>query len=195
MKLRLTLLMLLVFTITIAQKTTTIIHAGHLLDTKEGKWLTEMTVTVSDGEIQSLDKGYSSVPTTADYYDLKDKWVMPGLTDMHVHMETEYNPHAYISKFVDDPADVAYDSVKYAEITLMAGFTTVRDLGGSGINISLRDAVNKGKVPGPRIFTAGKLSPQRAVMRILPMEEIKHSWEIQALEKVLQIVQTRQEQL
>jgi imidazolonepropionase-like amidohydrolase len=156
MKLRLTLLMLLVITITIAQNTTTIIHAGHLLDTEKGTWLTEMTVTIADGEIQSLDKGYSKVPTTADYYDLKDKWVMPGLTDMHVHMETEYNPHAYISKFVDDPADVAYNSVKYAEITLMSGFTTVRDLGGSGINISLRDAVNKGKVPGPRIFTAGK---------------------------------------
>jgi imidazolonepropionase-like amidohydrolase len=156
MKLRLTLLMLLVITITIAQNTTTIIHAGHLLDTEKGTWLTEMTVTIADGEIQSLDKGYSSVLTTADYYDLKDKWVMPGLTDMHVHMETEYNPHAYISKFVDDPADVAYNSVKYAEITLMAGFTTVRDLGGSGINISLRDAVNKGKVLGPRIFTAGK---------------------------------------
>jgi imidazolonepropionase-like amidohydrolase len=156
MKLRLTLLMLLVITITIAQNTTTIIHAGHLLDTEKGTWLTEMTVTIADGEIQSLDKGYSSVLTTADYYDLKDKWVMPGLTDMHVHMETEYNPHAYISKFVDDPADVAYNSVKYAEITLMSGFTTVRDLGGSGINISLRDAVNKGKVPGPRIFTAGK---------------------------------------
>ena len=71
-------------------------------------------------------------------------------------METEYNPHAYVQKYVDDPADVAYDSVKYAEITLMSGFTTVRDLGGSGINISLRDAINKGKVPGPRIFTAGK---------------------------------------
>jgi imidazolonepropionase-like amidohydrolase len=156
MKLRLTLLMLLVITITIAQNTTTIIHAGHLLDTEKGTWLTEMTVTIADGEIQSLAKGYSSVLTTADYYDLKDKWVMPGLTDMHVHMETEYNPHAYISKFVDDPADVAYNSVKYAEITLMSGFTTVRDLGGSGINISLRDAVNKGKVPGPRIFTAGK---------------------------------------
>ncbi|WP_292901449.1 amidohydrolase family protein [Nonlabens sp.] len=156
MKLRLTLLMFFVITISIAQNTTTIIHAGHLLDTEKGTWLTEMTVTLADGEIQSLDKGYSKVPTTADYYDLKDKWVMPGLTDMHVHMETEYNPHAYISKFVDDPADVAYNSVKYAEITLMSGFTTVRDLGGSGINISLRDAVNAGKVPGPRIFTAGK---------------------------------------
>ncbi|WP_213523937.1 amidohydrolase family protein [Nonlabens sp.] len=156
MKLRLTLLMFFVITISIAQNTTTIIHAGHLLDTEKGTWLTEMTVTLADGEIQSLDKGYLKVPTTADYYDLKDKWVMPGLTDMHVHMETEYNPHAYISKFVDDPADVAYNSVKYAEITLMSGFTTVRDLGGSGINISLRDAVNAGKVPGPRIFTAGK---------------------------------------
>lgn len=156
MKLRLTLLLLFTAIITLAQNTTTIIHAGHLLDTEKGKWMEEMTVTIENGTVQSLEKGYKTVSTTADYYDLKDKWVMPGFTDMHVHMETEYNPHAYISKFVNDPADVAYDSVKYAEITLMAGFTTVRDLGGSGINISLRDAVNKGTVPGPRIFTAGK---------------------------------------
>jgi imidazolonepropionase-like amidohydrolase len=156
MKLRLTLLLLFTAIITLAQNTTTIIHAGHLLDTEKGKWMEEMTVTIENGTVQSLEKGYKTVSTTADYYNLKDKWVMPGFTDMHVHMETEYNPHAYISKFVNDPADVAYDSVKYAEITLMAGFTTVRDLGGSGINISLRDAVNKGTVPGPRIFTAGK---------------------------------------
>ncbi len=58
MKLRLTLLMLLVIIITIAQNTTTIIHAGHLLDTEKGTWLTEMTVTIADGEIQFLDKGY-----------------------------------------------------------------------------------------------------------------------------------------
>jgi imidazolonepropionase-like amidohydrolase len=156
MKLRFTLWMLLGMATTLAQNTTTIIHAGHLLDTKEGKWVDQVTVTIENKEVQSVEKGYKTVPATASYYDLRDKWVMPGFTDMHVHMETEYNPHAYIAKFVDDPADVAYDSVKYAEITLLAGFTTVRDLGGSGINISLRDAVNKGKVPGPRIFTAGK---------------------------------------
>src|SRR6185503_20662988 len=54
------------------------------------------------------------------------------------------------------PSDIAFNSVPFAERTLMAGFTTVRDLGGSGVNISLRNAVNKGQIKGPRIFTAGK---------------------------------------
>jgi imidazolonepropionase-like amidohydrolase len=155
MKLQLTLGLLLVMITTLAQ-TTTMIHGGHVLDASKGTWQSEMTITVIDNRIRSVEKGYKTVPNDVLYIDLKNKWVMPGLTDMHVHMETEYNPHAYISKFVDDPADVAYDSVKYAEITLMAGFTTVRDLGGSGINVSLRDAINKGKLVGPRIFTAEK---------------------------------------
>lgn len=137
-------------------QTTTMIHAGHVLDTQKGTWQQEMTITVTDGKIQTVEKGYKTVPANTILIDLKDKWVMPGFTDMHVHMETEYNPHAYISKYVDDPADVAYNSVKYAEITLMSGFTTVRDLGGSGINVSLRDAINHGKLVGPRIFTAEK---------------------------------------
>lgn len=139
-----------------AQQTKTFIHAGHLLDTESGKWMDEVTITVNGTEVTEVSKGYTTIPQDVKYIDLKDKWVLPGLTDMHVHMETEYNPQAYISKFVDDPADVAYNSVAFAETTLMKGFTTVRDLGGSGINISLRDAVNKGKLVGPRIFTAGK---------------------------------------
>jgi len=139
-----------------AQQTTTFIHAGHLLDTATGKWMDEVTIKVNGKEITDVSKGYAAIPQDVKYFDLKDQWVLPGLTDMHVHMETEYNPQAYISKFVDDPADVAYNSVAFAETTLMAGFTTVRDLGGSGINISLRDAINKGKLVGPRIYTAGK---------------------------------------
>lgn len=140
-----------------AQDTLTFIHAGHLLDTQDGKWQHEVTISLQHGKVIDVQQGYQPIPMDdIAYYDLKDMWVMPGFTDMHVHMETEYNPHAYVQKYVDDPADVAYDSVKYAEITLLSGFTTVRDLGGSGINISLRDAINKGKVPGPRIFTAGK---------------------------------------
>ena len=140
----------------VAQEQIVYIHAGHLLDSEKGEWLEKVTISVKDGLIIDVEKGYMKEPRLAEVYDLKDQWVMPGFTDMHVHMETEYNPHAYVQKYVDDPADVAYDSVKYAEITLLSGFTTVRDLGGSGINISLRDAINKGKVPGPRIFTAGK---------------------------------------
>ena len=139
-----------------AQKGRTFIHAGHVLDSKSGKWMDEMTIQVNGKEVVDVVKGYTTVPDGLQAVDLKSEWVLPGLTDMHVHMETEYNPQAYISKFMDDPADVAYSSVSFAEITLMSGFTTVRDLGGSGINISLRDAINSGKVPGPRIFTAGK---------------------------------------
>lgn len=156
MKLKFTIVFILTVFLALAQDLTTYIHAGHLLDTKNGKWQEKMTITVVNNRISKVEKGFLDVPEDGTYVDLKNKWVMPGFTDMHVHMETEYNPHAYISKYVDDPADVAYSSVKYAEITLMSGFTTVRDLGGSGINISLRDAINKGRVVGPRIFTAGK---------------------------------------
>ncbi|MBF4983722.1 amidohydrolase family protein [Nonlabens mediterrranea] len=156
MKFKFTFFLLLTVFITVAQDSMTYIHAGHLLDTKNGKWQDQMTITVKNDRVSKVEKGYKDVPEDGTYINLKDKWVMPGFTDMHVHMETEYNPHAYVSKYVDDPADVAYSSVQYAEITLLSGFTTVRDLGGSGINISLRDAINSGKVPGPRIFTAGK---------------------------------------
>ena len=156
MKFKFTFLLLLTVFITVAQDVTTYIHAGHLLDSKKGKWQDQMTITVVNNRISKVEKGFKDIPENGEYIDLKSKWVMPGFTDMHVHMETEYNPYAYVTKYVDDPADVAYSSVKYAEITLMSGFTTVRDLGGSGINISLRDAVNKGRVVGPRIFTAGK---------------------------------------
>jgi len=83
--------------------------------------------------------------------------VMPGLIDMHVHMESETNPGKYMETFTFNPADFAFQSVVYAERTLMAGFTTVRDLGGSGVNISLRNAINKGLIKGPRILTAGKI--------------------------------------
>jgi imidazolonepropionase-like amidohydrolase len=158
MRQQLLIALAMVFTMltTSAQKATSMVHAGHLLDTESGKWMDEVTIEVSGTEIIEVSKGYAAVPQDVKYFDLKNQWVLPGLTDMHVHMETEYNPQAYISKFVDDPADVAYNSVAFAETTLMAGFTTVRDLGGSGINISLRDAVNKGKLVGPRIYTAGK---------------------------------------
>ena len=88
--------------------------------------------------------------------DLKTKTVMPGLIDMHVHLEQETNPKRYLQKYTLNDADVAFNSVQFAKATLNAGFTTVRDLGGSGVNISLRNAINSGKVDGPRIFTAGK---------------------------------------
>ena len=75
---------------------------------------------------------------------------------MHVHIEGEFGPRTYMKRFSDNDADTAFESTVYAKRTLMAGFTTVRDLGGGGVNIALRNAINKGLVEGPRIFTAGK---------------------------------------
>lgn len=133
------------------------IHAGKLVDTKNGKVLEGQTIIIAGNKIKNVEKGYLE-PTSTDIkvIDLKDKTVLPGLTDMHVHMESESNPSEYLQRFTNNPADNAFNSIEYAKNTLMAGFTTVRDLGGSGVNIALRNAINSGKVTGPRIFTSGK---------------------------------------
>ena len=81
---------------------------------------------------------------------------MPGLIDMHVHLESETSKDQQVKKFTQNEADIAFQSTIYAKKTLMAGFTSVRDLGGSGVNISLRNAINAGTVVGPRVFTAGR---------------------------------------
>ena len=80
---------------------------------------------------------------------------MPGLIDMHVHLESETSKGGAIERFVLNPADLAFNSTAFAKTTLLSGFTTVRDLGGSGVNIALRNAINKGTIVGPRVFTAG----------------------------------------
>ncbi len=135
----------------------TYLHCGKLIDTKNGQVLTNKTIVVNGTKIIAVNDGFSAAEKADDIViDLKDKTVMPGLIDMHVHIEGESNPRAYLDRFTKNPADVAFGSLKYAEATLMAGFTTVRDLGGSGVNISLRDAIARGEVNGPRIFTVGK---------------------------------------
>ncbi len=134
----------------------TYIHCGSIVDTKTGKTSKEKTIVVSNNKIKSVLKGYVSGTDADTVIDLKDKIVLPGLIDMHVHLENEFDPQSYIKRFTGNDADVAFESVLNAKKTLLAGFTTVRDLGGSGVNISLRKAVDRGLVAGPRIFTSGK---------------------------------------
>ena len=135
----------------------TFIHAGKLLDVKSGKMLKEQTIIIENDKIREVRSGYVQPEQQEDVLvDLRNYTVLPGLTDMHVHLEEESNPQAYLEKFVLNDADKAYNSVGFAEATLDAGFTTVRDLGGSGVNIALRNAINSGDVKGPRIFTSGK---------------------------------------
>ena len=133
------------------------LHCGRLIDTEKGKVLTEMTIVVHENKITKLIEGYADAENGDDVtVDLKNKTVLPGLIDMHVHLEGESNPHSYIEKFTLNEADIAFRAVNYAKTTLLAGFTTVRDLGGSGVNTSLRKAIDAGIVDGPRVYSAGK---------------------------------------
>ena len=134
----------------------TYIWCGTLIDGNSNEPKKEMTVVIEKNKIVAVEKGFTKGGTSDKTIDLKTKTVTPGWMDMHVHMEGETNPNAYLERFTLNPTDIAFNTIPIAERTLMAGFTTVRDLGGSGVNISLRNAINKGLVKGPRIFTAGK---------------------------------------
>ena len=137
-----------------AQKT--YIWCGTLIDGISNEPKKNMTIVVEKNKIIAVENGYSKPGAADKSIDLKTKTVTPGWIDMHVHFEGETKKGAAVDRFILNSADVAFESIKYANVTLMAGFTTVRDLGGSGVNISLRNAINKGQVIGPRIFTAGK---------------------------------------
>ena len=152
---RIILLLLSLFTVS-AQDI--YIHAGKIYDTNSGKLSSEKTIIISSNIIKSIENGYiEASDNDIEIYDLKSKVVMPGLIDFHVHMESQSGGQdRYVRRFQDNKADVAFRSSVIAKKTLMSGFTSVRDVGGSGVNISLRNAINNGVIPGPRIFTSGK---------------------------------------
>ncbi|MGI9545529.1 MAG: amidohydrolase family protein, partial [Cyclobacteriaceae bacterium] len=153
-KLLTTFLLLVIPLMLWSQKT--YLHCGQLIDGKNDRVRSEMTIVVEGNKIISIDKGFANPGPSDKLIDLKGKTVLPGLMDMHVHLEGETSKNRYLERFTLNKTDVAFRSTIYAERTLMAGFTTVRDLGGSGVNISMRDAINKGWIIGPRIFSAGK---------------------------------------
>jgi imidazolonepropionase-like amidohydrolase len=137
-----------------AQKT--IIYCGQLIDVKTLQVQKEMSIIVIGNMVSEVQKGYTIAEANDKIINLKSKTVMPGLMDMHVHVEEETSPSRYIDGFTKNKSDRAYVAMGLAQKDFMAGFTTLRDLGGSGVNISLRNAINKGLVVGPRIYTAGK---------------------------------------
>jgi imidazolonepropionase-like amidohydrolase len=153
MKKILSLLLILSSTFSFAQKT--YIQCGKLIDINDGKTLSEMTIVTEGTKITDVLKGYQKGSSADKIVDLKNKTVLPGLIDCHVHMEHETSKDNFREGMTSNSADVAFRSTVFASKTLMAGFTTVRDLGGSGVNISLRNAIDKGEVVGPHILTAG----------------------------------------
>lgn len=138
----------------------TIIHAGRLIDGRADAARTGVTVSVEGDRIVSIVNGFSMAGPGETVVDLKDATLMPGLMDMHVHISSQQSGAAgYAERFYLNPADVALRATTYAEKTLLAGFTTVRDCGAGGkLNLSLRDAIAKGWVKGPRIHAAGSVS-------------------------------------
>ncbi len=133
-----------------------LLHCGTLIDGIGNAARTQVTIIVEKNKITGVENGYSAAQSSDEIIDLKMKTVLPGLIDLHIHIENETSKDAATKRMSMSSADVAFEAQKHALTTLMAGFTTVRDLGGSGVNISLRNAINKGLVVGPRIFTSGK---------------------------------------
>jgi imidazolonepropionase-like amidohydrolase len=135
----------------------TVVHCPHLIDTINGKLLGATSVVINGDRIGEVVAGSANRPG-ATVIDLPaNETCMPGLIDDHVHLTDQFSKNSYSEKFRLNPADYAIRSTVYAKRTLLAGFTTVRNLGESdNSSIALRNAVNAGIVPGPRIFTAGK---------------------------------------
>jgi len=130
------------------------LQCGKLFDSRSGKLLGAHTVVVRNGKVAEVLAGRAETVADATAIDLADRTCMAGWTDLHVHLDGESSPQSYSEGFRLDPVDFAYRSVGYAEKTLLAGFTSVRDLGGD-ITLKLRDAINAGVLKGPRIWAAG----------------------------------------
>ena len=130
------------------------LQCERLFDSRSGQLLDARTVVVREGKVAEVLPGKVQVPG-ATAIDLSGRTCSPGWTDLHVHMASQSSPQSYSEGFRLDDVDFAFRAVGYAEKTLLAGFTSVRDLGGE-VAPHLRDAINQGLVRGPRIFAAGK---------------------------------------
>jgi imidazolonepropionase-like amidohydrolase len=131
----------------------TYVHAAHLLDVKTGKMLNNVLVTIKGDRIASVSSGQAA-SNGAHVVDLPNATLLPGLIDAHTHLTFDPN-FGYQELGVSVPKE-ALIGAKNARITLEAGFTTVRNVGANGYtDIALRDAINEGMVPGPRIDASG----------------------------------------
>jgi imidazolonepropionase-like amidohydrolase len=136
---------------------TTVLHCGQLVDVDAGKLVSEVSILLENNRINGVESGYRTPNKDSQIVDLKAHTCMPGLIDSHTHLSSQLSKNSYSERFRLDPADYAFRAAAYAEKTLLAGFTTVRNVGdGYNVTVSLKRAVNRGLVKGPRIYTAAK---------------------------------------
>ncbi len=150
-----------------AHDSVSVLHCARLIDPVAGKLLGESTVIVESGRVKAVRAGAVDLAEYRDeasrsgghfaYYDLPDQTCMPGLIDSHTHLSMEFGPTSYSDQFRLNVADFAIRSTLYARRTLLAGFTTVRNLADlDNETVALRNAINAGLIAGPRIYTAGR---------------------------------------
>ncbi|MGI9292412.1 MAG: amidohydrolase family protein [Pseudomonadales bacterium] len=143
--------------VTVLSQADTLIHAGRLIDGESSRAFTEKTIRVSGTTITAIEDGYAAPGSDDTIINLKNHTVMPGLMDMHTHISSEYSPNSRLERFILNESDYTINAVANARKTLDAGFTVIRDLGDSrNVTVAVRNAIDKGTVPGPKIFTAAK---------------------------------------
>ena len=131
-----------------AQEGPTVIRAARMLDVVAGRMLENVTVVVEGDRITAVNP--PSTPRNAEVIDLGDRTLVPGFMDLHTHLIGQLGPDSFTRQVRDIQADAAFAAAKYARITLLAGFTTVRDFGGD-VTVSLKHAVERGDIVGPRV--------------------------------------------
>jgi len=149
--------LLLLFSSSLASAGGTWLQCGNVVDVEQGRIDGAATLIIEDGVIAEIRSGIQTPDQGIETIDLSHLTCLPGLMDMHTHLTSESSPSRYLDRFTENEADVALQSTEYARETLLAGFTTVRDLGDRfNASIALRDAINSGIIVGPRIYTSGK---------------------------------------
>jgi imidazolonepropionase-like amidohydrolase len=148
---------LFVLSASTASTARTLVHAGHLIDGISDKVRDNVTIVIDDGRITDVHDGFTATTGDDELIDLSTQTVLPGLMDMHVHLTGILTRTSYLDEFVLNPTDNVLAAAYWARITLLAGFTTVRNLGDDGLStVSLRNSIRQGQSVGPRIYTAGK---------------------------------------
>ncbi|HEY3928253.1 MAG TPA: amidohydrolase family protein [Candidatus Koribacter sp.] len=151
--------------------TTVVVKAGRLLDVKTGQYTTNVNIVIENGVIKSV--GAATGPADAKVIDLSNMTVLPGLTDAHTHL-TFNTEDVGLKALTISPEREALDGAANARVTLLAGFTTVRNVGASAFSdVALRDVINEGRLPGPRMLVSGpalSITGGHADENLLPWE-------------------------
>ena len=144
----------LFFVLALQQPTTRALHAARLLDVESGRVLADATVLVEGERITAVNP--RELPAGIEVIELGDRTLLPGLIDCHTHLNSDLEGEWVRREVLETAANAALRGAKNARLTLLAGFTTVRDVGAGGFaDVALMEAIDAGWVLGPRMFPAG----------------------------------------